>query len=74
MEFWIKGKGEINEEGNKQEGKHERFQHVEIFGEVNKEEGNKEDYGSNFIFIIAHCLFSDEIHIDNKDKIRNQGC
>lgn len=70
MEFGIKSKSEIYKEGDNKGKKDERFQGIEIFGEVNKKESEDENNGGNFIFIVTDGLLSDEIHIDNKDKIR----
>jgi len=70
MEFGVKSKGEIYKEGDNKDGKYERFQSIKIFGEVNKKESEDENNRGNFIFIVTDGLFSYEIHIDNKDKIR----
>ena len=70
MEFGVKSKSEIYKEGDNKDGKYERFQSIKIFGEVNKKESEDENNRGNFIFIVTDGLFSYEIHIDNKDKIR----
>lgn len=70
MEFGVKSKSEIYKEGDNKDVKYERFQSIKIFGEVNKKESEDENNRGNFIFIVTDGLFSDEIHIDNKDKIR----